>query len=150
MRFKFLVISLFVIFLSGPVLAQDSGFGIGGIVGSPTGISLKLWVSKTSAFDAGITWSFYNNGSINVHADYLWHKFKLIPTDDGKLPLYFGIGPKLGFGDDFQLGVRVPVGVDYMFRTVPIDIFVEAAPSLMFLPETTFRFDGGLGARYFF
>jgi len=156
MKKKFFTLSLLSILLSSPVFSQDSGFGVGAILGSPTGVSFKVWASKTSAFDAAVTWSFYNNGSINFHFDYLWHKFNLIPVDEGKFPLYIGVGPKFGFSTDielgaqFELGFRVPVGVDYIFKSVPIDIFVEVAPSLMVLPETVFRLDGGLGARYFF
>lgn len=150
MKKKFFIISLLAIMLSSPVFSQDSGFGIGAIFGAPTGISLKVFASKTSAFDAGIAWSFYNNGSISFHFDYLYHIFRLIPVDDGKLPLYFGLGPKFNFATEFQLGFRIPVGVDYMFKSVPVDIFVEVAPSLMLVPSTVFQVDGGLGARYFF
>ena len=80
----------------------------------------------------------------------LIHRFNLIPVNEGKLPLYFGLGLKLGFGNDVHIGIRVPIGLNYMFDEVPIDIFVEVAPGLQLVPATAFDIDGGLGARYYF
>ena len=45
----------------GSVSAQDSGFGAGFILGEPTGVSAKLWLSKDDAIDYAAAWSFYRN-----------------------------------------------------------------------------------------
>ncbi len=147
---KIALIAFLGILLTGTLKAQESGFGIGAIFGSPTGVSLKLWTGETTAFDASLAWSFYDDGYFAVNVNYLWHKFGLIKVDSGKLPLYFGVGAKMGISDNFHLGVRIPVGLDYMFSEIPLDVFVELAPSLMLIPATTFQFDGGIGVRYFF
>jgi hypothetical protein len=57
----FLILVLTLIFLSlpgGGVAYEKNDFGLGIILGCPTGLSAKLWLSKSSAFDAATAWSF--------------------------------------------------------------------------------------------
>ncbi|MEA3479964.1 MAG: hypothetical protein U9R60_17415 [Bacteroidota bacterium] len=138
-----------LLLLSTQVKSQDSGFGIGMILGDPTGISLKGWLNDVNAIDASVSWSFQHNGFFNITADYVWH-FDLIPVTKGKFPLYVGPGARMGIGNDFWLGARVPVGLDYMFEGAPVDIFIEIAPGLNLFPSTDFFINGGIGARFFF
>ncbi len=142
-----LIMALFLI--SSQVNAQDSGFGIGMVIGDPTGISIKGWINDVNAVDASVSWSFYKAGFFNVTADYVWH-FDVIPVIKGKLPLYVGPGASIGIGNDFWIGARVPVGLNYMFEGAPVDIFVEIVPVLNLFPGTYFHFNGGIGARFFF
>ncbi|MEA1896751.1 MAG: hypothetical protein U9N53_03695 [Bacteroidota bacterium] len=150
MKKKFIIIATIALLLSPVVNAQDSGFGAGVMFGTQTGLSLKMWTGETTAVAAGMSWSVLDQGYFNIHADMLIHRFNLIPVNEGKLPLYFGLGLKLGFGNDVHIGIRVPIGLNYMFDDVPIDIFVEVAPGLQLTPATAFDIDGGLGARYYF
>ena len=131
---------------------QNKGFGLGVIIGEPSGVSAKSWMTSTTAVDAAIAWSFVDNGALHIHADYLIHNFQLISIDvKGKLPIYYGIGARIKFGnDDTRLAVRIPVGIDYMFGDAPVDIFLEVVPMLELIPKTKFQFNAALGARYFF
>ena len=131
---------------------QDKGFGLGVIIGEPSGVSAKSWMTSTTAVDAALAWSFVDNGALHIHADYLIHNFQLISIDGkGKLPVYFGIGARIKFGnDDTRLAVRIPVGIDYMFGDAPVDIFLEVVPMLELILKTKFQFNAALGARYFF
>ena len=129
--------------------AQDSGFGAGVIFGEPTGLSLKSWLSSKNAVDAAVTWSAIDD-YLYVHADFLIHNFSIIDVSDGKLPLYFGLGGKVGFGNDVSIGVRIPIGLDYMFSGAPLDIFVEIVPGLTIVSDVGFDIDGGIGIRYWF
>jgi hypothetical protein len=64
---------------------------------------------------------------------------------------YVGIGARLKATEgDSRIGVRVPLGLDYVFDDTPIDIFFEIAPILDLAPSTDFRLNGSLGLRYFF
>jgi hypothetical protein len=134
-------------------LAQnDTGFGLGVMAGEPTGLSLKLWTGTDRAVDAGIAWSFEGNDNFNIHADYLIHRFSLIKVDKGSLPLYFGIGGRVRFNEnsDDDLGIRVPVGLNYLFENSPIDVFLEVVPVLDLYPSTDLEFNAAIGARFFF
>ena len=145
-----LVTIFFLVFFVSITNAQSNGIGLGLIVGEPTGISGKLWTSSTSAFDAALAWSFVDENAFQIHADYLFHNIRLITIPDGKLPFYYGIGARLKTSNDIKLGVRVPLGLAYLFQNVPIDIFVEVVPILDLIPKTDFQINAALGARYFF
>ena len=96
------IITLCLLFAAQGSLAQGSGFGLGLIIGEPTGISAKYWTSSVNAFDFGLGWSiggdrigkykgFYDGGSrIHFHMDYLWHSFNAIHSSE-RFPLYYGL-----------------------------------------------------------
>lgn len=78
--------------------AQDDDFGIGIIVGEPTGISVKNWLTHKTALDFAVAWSFSGReDALHVHGDYLIHDFSLIPVDEEQLPVYYGIGVRYFF-----------------------------------------------------
>lgn len=129
----------------------QGGTGLGVMVGEPTGLSAKTWVSGNTALDLGLAWSFVDDGAAHLHGDYLFHNFGAFDVDRGALPVYYGIGLRAIFrDDDARLGLRVPVGVDYIFSGSRADLFFELAPLLDLTPETEFRLNGAAGMRYFF
>ena len=140
----------------------ESGFGVGIILGEPTGISLKKWLSHDTAIDAAAAWSFSENDSFQFHADYLIHNFGLLKTGSagGKLPVYYGIGGRIKLhnndnwhgrnNDEALLGLRIPFGISYLFAKAPVDIFAEIVPILDVVPDTHFDLNGAIGARFYF
>ena len=131
-------------------VSAQQGFGLGIVVGEPTGISGKLWLNDTSAIDAAAAWSFRGDGSFYAHADYLFHVFDVFPVEKGFLPLFFGAGGMITLERDPQLGVRAPLGIEYVFQSAPVEIFLEAAPGIGLFPATRFELSGGIGIRYYF
>jgi len=156
-------LTLFImIIMTKPIAAQDSGFGLGIVLGEPTGLSAKLWTSKINAFDFGLGVGLggdrikYNGvyddgGRIHFHIDYLWHSFNVISSTE-KFPLYYGIGARFntsgGYEDSF--GIRGVFGIAWFPRNTPIDVFFELVPVFQVTPLTGFGIDAGLGMRYFF
>ena len=164
MKHPYLTASALCFFLVVQVsIAQEHNFGLGVIVGEPTGVSAKLWTSHSTAFDFGLGWSvggdrigkydgFYDGGSrLHFHMDYLWHSFDAISSTE-RFPLYYGIGGRMntGAGYNSSAAVRGVIGIAWMPHETPIDIFFEAVPSLQFTSSTGFAIDAGLGVRYFF
>ena len=129
-------------------MAQNSGKGIGVILGEPTGISLKFWQSDKIAIDGGLAWSFGINNKFHFHADYLFHHTN-IPKEQNFI-LYYGPGLRLRMGDEDRIGIRGAIGVDYFFNNAPCDAFFEVVPILDLIPGTYFSFNAGIGFRYFF
>lgn len=144
------VLFVLTIFLQLKINAQDRGFGLGIILGEPSGVSGKLWTTSENAFDFGAAWSFSGDGDLLLQADYVWHIFRLIPVSEGKLPFYVGVGGRVVFSNKAKFGVRVPLGLDYLFSNAPVDIFLELVPILNLAPDTDFDFNGGIGVRYWF
>jgi len=136
-------------------LAQDRNFGLGVMIGEPTGISAKLWTSNSNAFDFGLGWSVsgnrYGSGSYtHLHADYLWHAWNVIHSTE-RFPLYYGVGGRFtGGGNTSSLAVRGVFGIAWMPHQTPIDVFLELAPSFELTPATGLVIDAALGVRYFF
>lgn len=136
--------------IAGSALAQTKKFGLGIILGEPTGVIFKYWTSRTTAFDVAGSWSFVGENSFHIHADYLYHSFDLFKVDRGKLPVYYGIGARLSLQDRTRFGIRLPVGLSYMFDRAPFDIFLEIGPVLDLVPATEFNVLGFIGFRYYF
>ncbi|MBX2843410.1 MAG: hypothetical protein KTR26_16685 [Flammeovirgaceae bacterium] len=146
-----LTLILFVtILLKSNAFAQKPGFGLGVMVGEPTGLSFKKWTGGTSAIGGGVAWSFYGEGSLHIHVDYLKHFMNTVSVTKGQLPLYIGLGGKINFASEIQLGVRVPFGANYIFDDAPFDVFVEIVPILNLAPATDFDLGAALGGRFYF
>ena len=156
--------ALILLFFGNPESkSQDKNFGLGIILGEPTGISAKLWTSSDNAFDFGLGWSFggdrigkytgtYNGESrLHLHADYLWHAFDVIKSTE-RFPLYYGAGARINTGGGYNssFAARGVFGIAWFPRSTPIDVFLEVVPSLQLTPSTGFGLDAGVGVRYFF
>lgn len=171
--------------LSAPVAgASEVGyvrkFGLGGMIGAPTGLSMKLYFNERHALDFGVGIGFLNGNAGSVHVDYLFH-FMLSRNTRFDLPLYVGIGGQVkafwddgyhsyygGYGSDGRIGIAVrgPVGIAFNLNRVPIDIFIEVVPGIGFVPgydsrkgdahfgETVigpgFYLESAAGCRYYF
>ena len=126
---------------------RPSNAELGVILGEPTGISFKFWQSGSTAIDGAIAWSLGRNESVHVHADYLFHND--LDVDQGVLLFYYGPGVKAVFADDPRVGVRFPLGLQYIIDSTRISLFFEVAPTFDLAPSTSFGVDGGMGLRFF-
>ncbi len=148
---------LCVVLLTGSVIPlaaahQYNPFGAGVILGEPTGVTVKYWVSDTTAFDAALGWSFEGRTSFHLHGSYLFHDFEMVEVAKGSLPLYFGVGGRLKArsGKSDRLGVRVPFGVAYHFEDVPVEAFAEIVPIIDVVPSSRASLNAAIGARFYF
>ena len=141
---------IMVMLLSLSGHAQQKGvFGLGFVVGDPTGITMKFWTKETDAVEIAIGWK---KKETELHADYLWHNFELLPVKNGRLPVFYGLGleAKLKEDEDNEIGIRTIAGLEYLFPTVPFDFFLEIAPVLQLTPESKVKGEAALGFRFFF
>ena len=131
-------------------------FGAGIILGEPTGASLKYWLNDGMAVDGAVGASYdheaHHDASFYLHGDLLWHNFDLLPVPRGQLPVYVGAGGLVRFrhDEDNEVGLRIPVGISYLFDNIPVDIFAEVAPAIDVAPGIRGEIMGGIGARFWF
>jgi hypothetical protein len=136
-----------------PVLAISSragsaeDLGIGAAVGQPMGATAKYWMSSTTAVDAFAGYHF--DGNFDLHADYLWHSFSSFQVSQGRLPFYLGLGGRVNLGDDSHFGMRLPLGISYLFSTDPLEAFLEIAPVVKLVPDIDADVDGMIGLRVY-
>ena len=149
-KWRPLVAALIVMASASGVWAQGKGIGLGIVVGDPTGLSAKLWLSDSSAIDAAAAWSFKDPPAFHVHGDYLFHGSVPAELSSGVLMFHFGAGARVKLEKETRVGVRAPLGLDYWFENHPIDVFLEIAAVLDLVPATELDLNGGLGMRYFF
>ncbi|HEY6951176.1 MAG TPA: hypothetical protein VI758_02145 [Bacteroidota bacterium] len=134
--------------------AQDRGFGIGVIIGDPTGISAKLWTSQSNAAQFALAWRSadpFLGTRVSFSGDYLWHSFDVIRATE-RFPVYYGVGGVIASGGryDAALGFRGVFGIDWLSMHAPIDVFLQVVPVLVLAPSTDFEIGAGIGIRFFF
>lgn len=147
--------ALLVVTAVGTASAQEAkNVGLGFIIGEPTGIDVKFNLNRIHALEFALAWSLSDDNDLHIQGDYLWHKYDVIKLNNSdELPLFFGIGGRIIIREDDiddVVGVRFPVGLDYIFANYPFDIFVEIVPILDLAPDTDFDLEGALGARFWF
>jgi len=147
-------------------------FGLGLEVGDIAGLTGKLFISPTTALDFGIGdlySSYYINqpgGGLHIYGDFLWHPILVAKANAFELPFYVGVGGRFWnfdyacdrFGNCTSaqaFGIRVPLGLDFDFNNVPLDIFGQIVPTFDFFnryaPRSFFLdFDFTVGIRYWF
>ena len=156
MKCKIAITAFMLAVASANARAQDK-FGLGLMVGEPTGLSLKYWLDKERAIDGAAAWSYSENDSFQLHGDYLFHDYELFDAHD--LPFYYGLGARLKFKDsdgrgrneDHAIfGLRVPLGVTYLFEDEPIELFFELVPVLDLSPDLELDINAAVGLRFYF
>ena len=113
--------------------SEKGVFGIGLIVGEPTGVSGKYYIGDDMAIDFAAGAAFIGRG-LQLHGDFLFHPFTLQNTKTFVFPFYTGAGLRIlrrDPGDNTErhtrLGIRLVVGGQLDFREIPIDVFFEGA-----------------------
>ena len=157
-----------------PAAATEVGysrkFGLGVVIGDPTGLSAKCWIAPTNALDFGLGfWGYgvnnrcveqrnctrygYSNGTFNM--DYLWQSN--IVRGQAQLDWHIGAGGRADLGGRLQRRLlrpsraRAPLGLDLMFNNPGfLEVFFEIAPAFVLVPGFWFEIEGGLGVRFYF
>ncbi len=124
MKKYILGISLIILIFSSSALARNKSFGIGVIVGAPTGLSCKNWLNSRAAIDFAAAWSFGDRKSYYIHSDYLFHRHDLVSIENLKFIVSYGFGGRIKYKEgeddnDTLLGIRIPVGLAYILKGTP-------------------------------
>jgi hypothetical protein len=148
-----IIVALLGMCLAGDAVAKPRGpFGLGVILGEPTGVDLKYFVSERNAVEGALAWSLSGNNEFHIQADYLYHFYDWIKVKEGLLPVFIGVGGRIEFREnaDDLFGIRVPVGLSYEFAEGMFDVFGEIVPILELAPDTDFDLEGAIGIRIWF
>lgn len=172
-RFILALSTVAVIGAGAPGLAEASDvghsrkFGLGGMLGQPTGITIKYHFTPNHALTAALGVGWWGGHNFHIHCDYGYH-FDLTKQSGFDLRMYVGGGLKFFYyyyrnyhpywddhwrDSDYNrvgIGIRVPIGISFNLNKVPLEIFFELAPGFAFLPWLDFFLDGAIGVRYYF
>ncbi len=150
MRRGWIVLVVWAAAVTGAIAQEHGPFGVGAVLGEPTGLTAKQYVSDDIAFDATVYWSFVARDTFYVHVDYLHHTDSFFDIRAEGLSFYAGIGGMIQLSADPAFGPRIPFGVSYMLPGLPVETFFEIGPMLLLYPETAAAGSLGIGARYYF
>jgi hypothetical protein len=147
---RILFFCILMVLLANVSLSQGHGLGLGLMIGEPTGISCKGWVSNSGAIQLGIGYpSLSSSYGTALSAEYLWHAH--IFRSHEYFPLYYGLGGIFGVsGGTNLMGARGVLGIAWWPHRSSIDVFLQLVPTIYFEPTSHFEFDFGFGVRYFF
>lgn len=144
---------------SAQSLAHRGGdFGLGLIIGDPTGVNGKYFLSSELAIDGAIGFGVLGGHHTKLQADFLWH-FGVDRWSAAALDLYLGVGPALAVHDhhdhnhdhgNLWIGARAPFGASLAFSKVPLDVFLELAVGLWLVEHLHTDLDAAIGVRYWF
>lgn len=133
-------------------------FGLGAVLGDPTGLSIEADIDETHSWDGAIAWSSGKNSGFHIHGDYLINYGSIAHLETQPLEFYYGIGGRVIQIDNKKskddgktsLGARVPAGLQIRLDDPRIEFFGEVGFVLDLVPSTSADFDVGIGGRYYF
>jgi hypothetical protein len=151
-------------FISTSAFATPN-LGVGVLLGDPSALSGKYFMGPNSAIDGGIS---FGHHELVVFADVLKHFPGKLGNQNAfvsSLNPYVGVGPLLAFSDgdndhnhhvipndddDYAIGGRIPIGVEWVDKEIPVGVSLEIAPGAVILPDTNAFIQGGVAVRYYF
>ncbi|MEO0137218.1 MAG: hypothetical protein ABIL39_10020 [candidate division WOR-3 bacterium] len=159
---KIIIIVALIAGIINPIFCERLGVGI--IIGSPTGFTLKFILARNSALAGNVGWSIGDNPRLHLTGDYQF----LFPTvlrwtdemngeqrEIKNLTPFLGIGGRFKFKEneadqntELNIGLRLGGGIEYGISR--FGIFLELYPVVNILPATDFDIEGGLGGRFYF
>jgi hypothetical protein len=143
-------------------------FGLGLALGYPdVGLSAQYFMSQRTSLqfvlsfwyrDGRFGHDYVNNSGVGIflRADYLFHPVTLIRGSGADLEFYVGPGLYAGFGsgDSLAFGAELPLGLAVQFKSIPLDLALEAVPRLGIINSNGVNLSFGVGGtfhvRYYF
>jgi hypothetical protein len=135
---------------------QGGPLGLGVAMGAPSGLSTKVWFGDWMAAQFSVGGDMGWLGDLAVTGDYVFH-FRPLNTNNPEysVPLYVGAGVNLSTNtlllqDSIWFGIRAVFGATVLVRALPVDLYLESAPTVYVIDEPTWGIDGQMGVRYYF
>ncbi|MGI9174207.1 MAG: hypothetical protein ACR2GR_02655 [Rhodothermales bacterium] len=147
-----LAVTLLVTGFAVPSQAQTEQFGIGGLTGSPSGLTFKLYFApdRARALDIIASWTV---GRADASSRLYFHSLREQRISNSPLNFIRGpglvIGSKREGGDNqFLMGISAIFG--FNFYVERFEVFLQAMPRLEMDPKLEPRAGGAAGLRYYF
>lgn len=143
------------LFAASPAQAQrvPGAVGLGGQVGDPSGVSLKVYNPNTISYDFLAAWDLDDFLFLNMHG--LYERPLELENTEG-LEYFFGPGGFVGVqdrpagqDDDIVFGISGRVGVNIPLED-HFEFYAQVTPRINLVPDTDGDVGGGIGVRYYF
>ncbi len=129
---------------------RPGAIGIGGQIGEPSGLTVKVYNPSAVSFDVLAAWESDDFFYVNGHGIYERHL-----DNSGNVHFFFGPGAFVGFrdrprdqDDDVVAGISGTLGLNLLIDR--FEIYGQLTPRLAVTPNTNGDLGGGVGARFYF
>ena len=155
---KYLI--LMIAFCSGGYANASGDFGLGLMIGGPTGITANYKLQDDRSIDAAFG-AGMGSRDLHVHSTYLVHFLNSINLDNYDFGWYIGGGARFATRDDDDddetlFGPRGSAGLNFPIKgsnggnSYIFDAFVEFAMIINIVSDVDVDGEFGLGGRYYF
>jgi len=134
--------------------------GLGAAIGAPSGVAGKMYIGDSFGVQFSAGGDLGRIGDVGLTADFVVHMSTLNdPTDGYSIPLYIGGGVSAStniseLNGDTYFGPRAVMGIMIIVDGIPVDLYIETAPTLYVLgtqqSPISWGVDGQMGFRYYF
>jgi hypothetical protein len=131
-------------------------FGLGVILGDPSGLSGKMKWDAAHSVDMALAYSSGRRNGLQLHADYLWDRARTWGTTEGPIDMYYGLGGRIITYNNrhdnrdeslISIGPRGSIGVNFNINNPNLEFFGELAAILELAPSVGVDLDAGIGCR---
>ena len=134
---------------SATLFSQKGNFELGGIMGVPSGLNARYWLSDHIGLDFAMGSTL--NRDLIFTFDLLYEPFEIYRHMNHSLRVFAGAGTLSGYIDsDPYFSLRTPIGISMPFTDYPVTFSTYIAPVMEIKPDTGWNFNWGVAARYNF
>lgn len=154
---------MFTIMLLVTQLASASpkppgSIGFGACIGAPSGITGKIYLANDLATQFSFGGDLGQIGDVGLSLDVVYHLPSLNdPIEGYSVPVYLGGGvtasSQVSAQTDTYIGLRGVMGILVTADGLPVEVYIETAPTVYVLGSSisfSWGVDGQLGFRYYF
>lgn len=153
--------------LTIPDLASAKTWGLGAVVGSPTGLSANYFLSESRTIHTTLAYDLSGDDDLELASHYTWRKADDLNFEKFKMGWFYGAGAMLTFrgdhdhshpnnqvhnhdDDDIDFGPSGTIGIFHEFTEVPLEIFLKGNLTLNLIEDTDVDADAMIGLHYNF
>ncbi len=149
-----------------PSLAFAKTWGLGAVIGAPTGLSANYFINETRTIQSTLAYDFGGDDDLQIASHYQW-RINDLNIEKLKLGWFYGAGARLAFKDHdhhhrhghehnddhdghVDFGPSGTIGLFHEFIDVPLEVFLKANLTLNIIEQTDVDGDLMLGLHYNF
>lgn len=166
MKSKNLLISCALLSLAiAPGLAFAKTWGLGAVIGAPTGLSANYFLSESRTVHTTLAYDFSGDNDLQLASHYTW-RMNNLNFEKINFGWFYGVGARLAFKDhnhhkhhnhdhddhhgDVDFGPSGTIGLFHEFTEVPLEVFLKGNLIVNVISDTDVDADVMLGLHYNF
>ncbi len=149
-----------------PGLAFAKTWGLGAVIGAPTGLSANYFLSESRTIHTTLAYDFSGDDDLQIASHYTW-RMNNLNFEQVKLGWFYGVGARLAFKDHddhnhshhnhdhdddekMEFGPSGTIGLFHEFEKVPLEVFLKGNLTLNVIEDTDVDADVMIGLHYNF